>query len=331
MAPSGYAVKGLQFAPFSEAEIKKLSVRAITNPVSFDTLMHPTRGGLYDPALGPQERNETCTTCGLLGQHCPGHVGHIELPVRVFHPLFFNTMFQLLRGSCSYCHHLTVTRADIHLLITQLRLLDEGLLLSAETLGDCGKEMLLARMQQEAKEGGNDGSADKPDHLNYDEVLEEYYSTALARAKANGQCCANTAETNQFRETIISEFLSKASSTRRCQNCGGVNRRLMQQGNTTVIAQTLQKKIQDKMLAKFPHGYIPQSESVPKGDAGGKKQVSESEDTSGTDNDESDESDVSDDDEGNSSENEGEDTEQQQDFSNAHEPGKLELNLGRQV
>ena len=24
--------------------------------------------------------------------HCPGHVGHIELPLRVFHPAYFKTM-----------------------------------------------------------------------------------------------------------------------------------------------------------------------------------------------------------------------------------------------
>ena len=52
-------IDGLQFGAFSEAEIRALSVCAITNPTAFDTLMHPTKGGLYDPALGPVDPIQT--------------------------------------------------------------------------------------------------------------------------------------------------------------------------------------------------------------------------------------------------------------------------------
>lgn len=31
---------------------KDLAVKELTNPVSFDNLQNPTRGGVYDPALG---------------------------------------------------------------------------------------------------------------------------------------------------------------------------------------------------------------------------------------------------------------------------------------
>ena len=43
---------GLSFGLYSSEEIKKLSVKEITNPTSFDSLSHCTHGGLYDPALG---------------------------------------------------------------------------------------------------------------------------------------------------------------------------------------------------------------------------------------------------------------------------------------
>ena len=45
------------FGIFSAEEIKKLSVKEITNPQSFDALLHPTHGGLYDPALGKSSRD----------------------------------------------------------------------------------------------------------------------------------------------------------------------------------------------------------------------------------------------------------------------------------
>ena len=45
-------LRGLSFGTYLPDEIKKLSVKEITNPITFDALRHPTRGGVYDPALG---------------------------------------------------------------------------------------------------------------------------------------------------------------------------------------------------------------------------------------------------------------------------------------
>lgn len=47
----------------------------------------------------------SCETCTLTGFQCPGHFGHIELPAPVYHPLFMNQCYQLLRSVCLYCHH----------------------------------------------------------------------------------------------------------------------------------------------------------------------------------------------------------------------------------
>lgn len=45
----------------------------------------PRERGLNDPKLGPLERNQFCVTCGESHGSCPGHFGHIELAVPVFH------------------------------------------------------------------------------------------------------------------------------------------------------------------------------------------------------------------------------------------------------
>lgn len=50
--PIAEAIDGVEFGFLGSAEIKKLSVKRIYNPTTFDTLLHPTPGGLYDPALG---------------------------------------------------------------------------------------------------------------------------------------------------------------------------------------------------------------------------------------------------------------------------------------
>lgn len=50
--PISDSIFGVDFGFLSTAEIKSLSVKRIDNPTTFDTLLNPTPGGLYDPALG---------------------------------------------------------------------------------------------------------------------------------------------------------------------------------------------------------------------------------------------------------------------------------------
>lgn len=45
-------VSGLTFSFFTPEEIEKLSVLKITTPLSFNSIGHPLKCGLYDPALG---------------------------------------------------------------------------------------------------------------------------------------------------------------------------------------------------------------------------------------------------------------------------------------
>ena len=41
---------------------------------------------------GPHEKMENCGTCSLTDMKCPGHLGHIELPVPVYHPLWMRQL-----------------------------------------------------------------------------------------------------------------------------------------------------------------------------------------------------------------------------------------------
>jgi DNA-directed RNA polymerase I subunit RPA1 len=51
-APVSDAIQGVDFGFLSSQEIKALSVKRIYDSTTFDTLLNPTPGGLYDPALG---------------------------------------------------------------------------------------------------------------------------------------------------------------------------------------------------------------------------------------------------------------------------------------
>lgn len=54
-----------------------------------------------------------CATCRLTYFTCPGHFGHIELPSPVYHPLFMTNMFNLLRGTCLFCHRFKLSRSVV--------------------------------------------------------------------------------------------------------------------------------------------------------------------------------------------------------------------------
>lgn len=117
----------IQFLMFSDEQIKKLSVVKVTNTVSFDAMGNPTPGGLYDSAMGPtRERFESCTTCENSLLHCPGHFGHIELPVVVVNPMFIRNIYTLFRISCLKCFKILMDERLKYILKLQLQLIDAG-------------------------------------------------------------------------------------------------------------------------------------------------------------------------------------------------------------
>lgn len=56
--PISSEISSVSFSFYAPQELLKLSVLTITNPILFDNLDHPSIGGLYDPALGPTDRND---------------------------------------------------------------------------------------------------------------------------------------------------------------------------------------------------------------------------------------------------------------------------------
>ena len=56
--PLASSIGSVEFSFLSADEIKELSVKRIQNPTTFDTLLHPIPGGLYDLALGSWGDNQ---------------------------------------------------------------------------------------------------------------------------------------------------------------------------------------------------------------------------------------------------------------------------------
>lgn len=52
------SVAAVQFSFMSAEDVRKHSVKQITNPILLDPIAEPIPGGLYDPALGPYDLNK---------------------------------------------------------------------------------------------------------------------------------------------------------------------------------------------------------------------------------------------------------------------------------
>lgn len=50
--PVSSEVESVEFTFLSPAEIQAISVKRIENESTFDSMLNPVPGGLYDPALG---------------------------------------------------------------------------------------------------------------------------------------------------------------------------------------------------------------------------------------------------------------------------------------
>ena len=120
---------GVHFGLFSSDEIRGLSACHVSSPVSFNGLGHPVPNGLYDLKMGPfSDRNDMmCSTCYLHCEHCPGHLGHMELPLPVANPLLYNTILKILKMSCISCHTFRVPNHFKKLYLVQQKLLDRGI------------------------------------------------------------------------------------------------------------------------------------------------------------------------------------------------------------
>uniref|UniRef100_A0A672TKE3 DNA-directed RNA polymerase subunit n=1 Tax=Strigops habroptila TaxID=2489341 RepID=A0A672TKE3_STRHB len=178
----------------------KLSVKPITNPQYLDNVGNPATNGLYDLALGPPDSREVCATCMQNFSNCPGHFGHIELPLTVYNPLFFDKLYLLIRGSCLKCHMLTCSRAVVHLLLSQLKVLEKGLLHAVHDL-----EVVLNRfLEQCADATGSEIEEELNRHVQ--EILETVGSTHVKNV------C-------ECRNKLIAQFWKTHMASKKCPNC----------------------------------------------------------------------------------------------------------------
>ncbi|RDW85717.1 DNA-directed RNA polymerase subunit [Coleophoma crateriformis] len=244
--PVASAIGSVDFAFLSQPEIRSLSVKRIENPLTYDSLLHPVKGGLYDPALGALG-DTACTTCNLGAFACPGHVGHIELPVPVYHPTFMDQLLRLVRSKCVYCHHLKLARKQVNRYLCKLRLIQHGLLVAAEEIDNI--EVSQSKVGEE--KSGGEGS-DSEEESDADAVIrrrsafvkqqiKEARSAAWEWSKEKHEGVA------EARRMIIKDFMKNITVGKSCQNCQGISPTYRKDRYVKIFEKALTAKDKAKM------------------------------------------------------------------------------------
>lgn len=231
-APS-VRLSSVKFLTYTGKEIEQISCKRITNLNTFDSLLHPNMGGLYDPALGPCDKQDLCGTCGLNYIHCPGHLGSISLPLPVYHPVFFANLYSVLKGSCWMCCRFHCTPYRAHLLASQLELIELGLLSEATSL--------VSEIDMESKE--------KVDSLM--QRIREYVEKCKKDALGMGPALrVKTKNLLEFKSSLILSFMKECSQgVKKCGYCLAPFRALRQENRAKIFLKPLNKRTSKAWMA----------------------------------------------------------------------------------
>ncbi|KAK9479521.1 hypothetical protein V1514DRAFT_351304 [Lipomyces japonicus] len=285
--PTGSEITEVEFGYFTAKDIKNLSVKQITHPQVFDSLGHPISGGLYDLALGAYDKTP-CATCRLDSRFCPGHIGHIELPIPVYNPLFFSQMYILIRSTCLYCYSFRLKALEVHRYVCKLRLLQYSLITECEVLDDIRIEDAdFVDDDEEAVEDDKinpssdpKGKSEKQRRVNEEKIISrrnDFVKKFITKAKEYGHVHKSAAVLEERRK-LVHEFMKLLLARPKCDNCGMFSPAFRKDGISKVFETSLRdKQIQNN---RIKGGYRQDAVLDSKGKRTAKKADLESEITS---------------------------------------------------
>uniref|UniRef100_H2RY51 DNA-directed RNA polymerase subunit n=1 Tax=Takifugu rubripes TaxID=31033 RepID=H2RY51_TAKRU len=233
-------LESMSFGVYSAEELRKLSVKAITNARFLDAVGNVAPNSLYDLALGPADHKEVCSTCYQDFNNCPGHLGHVELPLPVYNPLFFDKLYLLLRGSCLVCHSLTCPRAALHLLLNQLKLLDHGAIQEVYQI----EQFLNQHLEENPKATGDE----------IEKILKDFTASVLAMTCKDAEDSKPVKHTVEKRSSLINDFWKIQMKTRKCPHCRSGRHVVRREHNSKLIVtlpggESVGSQMDDDMMA----------------------------------------------------------------------------------
>lgn len=219
------SVSGVSFGFFSDEEVTALAVMRITNPQTFDNMGVALKNGLYDPRMGPTDPKGSCGTCSLDYHTCPGHFGFLELPLPVYNPLVFSSLYKLIKSTCQSCFRFKMAAPEVDRFRRRILAIQAGDLLKANEIASSTD----ASMKSAQKILEEEGAAP---------VNFEGDRRAAGGPKPRAKMTTQT--THAMRE-VIKDFLARIPS-KKCANCGAFCPGFKNEGASKLFANALSRK-----------------------------------------------------------------------------------------
>jgi DNA-directed RNA polymerase beta' subunit len=190
-----------------------------------------------------------CTTCGLTTLNgCPGHCGHIELPVPIYHLSFLDQLLRLLRGKCVYCHHFKLARNKTNEIASRLRLIRCGLVQDANNMHD-----YINESEGKTKRGTAESSEEENDEDDIISQRNSYVKKCMKRAgisRSDAHAVRQKTEAiAESRREVVKEFYHAINLSKKCRNCGGVGPTYRKDRGIKIFRKNLSTKEKAQMAA----------------------------------------------------------------------------------
>lgn len=101
----------VQFGLLNPVEVRRQSVVPVTTGTLY-TRQIPSVGGLNDLRMGSCDRRFHCGTCRHDIIKCPGHFGHLDLALPMYHIGMTPIILKILRCVCFFCSELLVNLSE---------------------------------------------------------------------------------------------------------------------------------------------------------------------------------------------------------------------------
>ncbi|QIW96250.1 hypothetical protein AMS68_001768 [Peltaster fructicola] len=240
--PVSSFISSVSYGMLSSKDIRQLSAKRITVATTFDTLLNPVPGGLYTPELG-QFGDNACATCWLKNPQCPGHCGHIELPVPCYHPTFMDQVLRLLRAACIYCGKLKMSRSQVNLFVCKLRLIKHGLLREVAEMAEFDMKFTM--------KGATQDDDDEEEEVGGHVIAARlrFVKEAIKRAAEEGRLSSQRTEAIvSTRKEIVKDFLTNMTKGSKCGNCTGINHGYRKDRFIKIFRKPLSEKQRTAMI-----------------------------------------------------------------------------------
>lgn len=161
-------------------------------------------------------------------------MGHIELPVPVYHVTFIDQLLRLMRSKCAYCSHLRLAPAEINRFICKLRLIEHGLVREVEELEKIHLRMISTKPPKESTMDV-DGESEELEQEDEETLKQRRLAFVRRVIKEKGGREARAAVASEkveavsdVRRAIIKEFLAVITKVKTCGHCKGYGETLIE-------------------------------------------------------------------------------------------------------